>query len=151
MSSIILHLLKDPILTLPLPLIGDDVVYTQPLGVKPFFSCFKIFPPCWVNFYLQLSICQHTPVGKNLNYKTIEVAQPDYLIRVSCFMFHVSESIEYTVVSPQSVANTFSDERIQIWILFAKDIFYKYKYEYCSWHLVSWIWIIIWIVKNINK
>ena len=30
----------------------------------------------------------------------------------------------------QSVANNFSDERLQIWILFAKDIFYEYKYEY---------------------
>ena len=41
----------------------------------------------------------------------------------------------------QSVANDFSDEQIQIWILFAKDIFYDYKYEYYSGHLGSGIWI----------
>ena len=51
----------------------------------------------------------------------------------------------------QSVANNFSDEQIQIWILFAKDILYKYKYEYYSWHLGSQIWIRILFVRNIHE
>ena len=49
----------------------------------------------------------------------------------------------------QSVANNFSDEQIKIWILFAKDIFYKY--EYCFWHIVSWIWIRIVFVNIVHK
>ena len=36
------------------------------------------------------------------------------------------------VVVNQSVANTFYDERIKVWILFAKYIFYEYEYEYYS-------------------
>ena len=51
----------------------------------------------------------------------------------------------------QSVANNFSDEQIQIWILFAKDIFFEYEYEYYSWYLVSRIWIRIIFVKNIHE
>ena len=51
----------------------------------------------------------------------------------------------------QSVANNFSDEQIQIWILFAKGIFYKYEYEYYSWHIVWKIWIRIIFFKNIHK
>ena len=44
-----------------------------------------------------------------------------------------------------------SDEQTQIWILFAKDISYKYKYEYYSWHLGSQIWIRILFIKIIHK
>ena len=51
----------------------------------------------------------------------------------------------------KSVANYFSNERIRIWILFAKDIFYEYKYEYYSWHLVSQIWIRVLFVTNIHE
>ena len=51
----------------------------------------------------------------------------------------------------QSVANNFSDEQIKIWILFAKDIFYKYEYEYYSWHFVSQIWMRISFVTNIHE
>ena len=51
----------------------------------------------------------------------------------------------------QSVVNNFSDEQIRIWILFAKDIFYEYEYEYYSWQLVSLIWIRISFLKNIHK
>ena len=51
----------------------------------------------------------------------------------------------------QSVAYNFSDERVQIWILFTKDILYKYKYEYYSWHLGSQIWIRILFVRNIHE
>ena len=47
----------------------------------------------------------------------------------------------------QSIANNFYYGQIRIWILFAKDIFYKYKYEYYSWHLMSGIWIRIIFVK----
>ena len=43
-----------------------------------------------------------------------------------------STSLPSNTWSFQSVANNFSDERIQIWILFAKDIFYNYEYEYYS-------------------
>jgi hypothetical protein len=32
----------------------------------------------------------------------------------------------------QSVANNFFDEQILIWILLARNIIYKYKYEYYS-------------------
>ena len=43
------------------------------------------------------------------------------------------DKFSYTnLISNQSVANIFSDGQIQIWILFAKDIFYKYEYEYYS-------------------
>ena len=48
-----------------------------------------------------------------------------------------------------SLANNFSDERIQISILFAKEVFYEY--EYYSWHLVSRIWIRILFVENIHE
>ena len=51
----------------------------------------------------------------------------------------------------QSVANSFSDEQIWIWITFAKDILYKHKYEYYSWHLGSRVWIRILFVRNIHK
>ena len=51
----------------------------------------------------------------------------------------------------QSVAIIFSDERIQIWLLFAKYIFYEYKYEYHSWHLGSGIKIrILFVNKYLN-
>ena len=50
-----------------------------------------------------------------------------------------------------SVANNFSYGRMQIWILFAKDVVYKYEYEYYSWHLVSQIWIRILFFNNIDE
>ena len=51
----------------------------------------------------------------------------------------------------QSVANSFSDVQIQIWILFAKDILYKNKYQYYSWYLRSQIWMRILFIKNIHE
>ena len=57
----------------------------------------------------------------------------------------------FTISIYHKVTIIFSDGQIQIRILIAKDIFYKYKYEYYSWHLVSRIWIRILIVKNIHK
>ena len=51
----------------------------------------------------------------------------------------------------QSVANNVSDEQIKTWILFSKDILYKYEYEYYSWHLGSKIWIRILFVRNIHS
>ena len=47
----------------------------------------------------------------------------------------------------QSLANNCSDEQIWIWILFAKDIFYKYEYE----HLVSRMWIRILFKKTFRN
>ena len=55
--------------------------------------------------------------------------------------FEKGKTVLFMTDSCQSVANTFSDEQIQIWILFAIDIFYKYEYEYYSWHHGSQIWI----------
>ena len=40
-------------------------------------------------------------------------------------MAHPIQSLPDQPRSTQSVADNFSDEWIQIWILFAKDIFYK--------------------------
>ena len=65
------------------------------------------------------------------------------------YSFHFVK--QHNMALQQSVVNNFSDGRIQIWILFAKDIFYEYEYEYYSWHLVSRIWIRILFVKNIHK
>ena len=54
-------------------------------------------------------------------------------------------------LSPELNQYFFLYERIQIWILLTKDIFYKYQYEYYLGHLVSIIWKKILIVKNIHK
>ena len=43
---------------------------------------------------------------------------------------NLSQKLPVPVAAPvQSVTNNFSDGRIQIQILFARDIFYEYKYE----------------------
>ena len=50
------------------------------------------------------------------------------LVMTMCVMCYCIP--KYFMVTPgQSVANNLSDECIQIQILFAKDIFCKYKYE----------------------
>ena len=60
-------------------------------------------------------------------------------------------SIQVWLYTFQSVAKKNSDERIQIWILFAKGILYEYEYEYSFWHLASRIWIRILFVRNIHE
>ena len=51
----------------------------------------------------------------------------------------------------QRVANNFFYERIWTSILFAKDIFYEYNYEYYSWYFVLQIWIWILFVRMYSQ
>ena len=60
-------------------------------------------------------------------------------------MYKKEQSVIYCTAPECS--KYFSDEEIQIQIVFVKDIFYKYKYEQYSWHIVSQICIRIIFVK----